>query len=56
MARWNLPTLEPIGRGFENAMELKPMKYKEAIKGPDGMAWEKEIENEPDCMVKNNAW
>ncbi len=37
-------------------MELKPMKYKEAIKGPDGMAWEKEIENEPDCMVKNNAW
>jgi hypothetical protein len=37
-------------------MELKPMKYKEAINRPDGKAWEKEIENEHDCMVKNNAW
>ncbi len=32
-----------IGRGFENTMELKPMKYKEAINRPDGKAWEKEI-------------
>jgi hypothetical protein len=24
-----------IGGGFENTMELKPMKYKEAINGPD---------------------
>ena len=45
-----------IGGGFENTMELKPMKYEEAINGPDGKAWEKEIENEHDRMVKNNAW
>jgi hypothetical protein len=37
-------------------MELKPIKYNEAINGPDGKAWEKEIENEHDRMVKNNAW
>ena len=45
-----------IGGGFENTIELTPMKYKEAINGPDGNAWEKEIENEHDRMVKNNAW
>jgi hypothetical protein len=45
-----------IGGGFENTMELKPMKYKEAINRPGGKAWEKEIENEHDRMVKNNAW
>jgi hypothetical protein len=45
-----------IGGGFENTMDLKPMKYNEAINGPDKKAWEKEIENEHDPMVKNNAW
>jgi hypothetical protein len=45
-----------IGGGFENTMELKPMKYKEAINQPDEMAWEKEIEHEHERMVKNNAW
>jgi hypothetical protein len=45
-----------IGGGFENTMELKPMKYKEAINRPDGKAWEKEIKNEHDRMVKNDAW
>jgi hypothetical protein len=25
--------------GFKNTMELKPMKYKEAVNGPDGEAW-----------------
>ncbi len=28
-----------IGRGFENTMELKPMKHKETINGLDGEAW-----------------
>jgi hypothetical protein len=37
-----------IGGGLENTMELKPMKYDEAINGPDGKACEKEIENEHD--------
>ncbi len=32
------------------------MKYKEAINGPYGKAWEKEIQNEHACMVKNDAW
>jgi hypothetical protein len=45
-----------IGGGFENTMELKPMKFEESINRPDGKAWEKEIENEHDRMVKNNAW
>jgi hypothetical protein len=37
-------------------MELKAMKYNEAINGPEVKAWEKEIENEHDRMEKNNAW
>jgi hypothetical protein len=41
--------------GFENTMELKPMKYLEAINGLDGKAWEKEIENEHEDMVKNDG-
>ena len=28
-----------IGCGFKNTSELKPMKYKAAINGPDGEAW-----------------
>jgi hypothetical protein len=45
-----------IGGGFESTLELKQMRYKEAIIGPDGKVWEKEIENEYDRMVKNDAW
>ncbi len=45
-----------IGGGFENTMELKLIKYDEAINGPDGKAWKKEIENEHDRMAKTNAW
>jgi hypothetical protein len=30
-----------IGGVFENTIELKPMKYGEAINEPDGKAWEK---------------
>jgi hypothetical protein len=37
-----------IGGGSENTMELKLMKYNEAINAPDKKAWEKEIENEHD--------
>jgi hypothetical protein len=45
-----------VGGGFENTMELKTMKYNEAINGPDGKAWEKEIDNEHDHMIRNNVW
>jgi hypothetical protein len=44
-----------IGGGFENTMELRLMKYKEAINKLERKAWEKEIESEHDRMVKNNA-
>jgi hypothetical protein len=40
-----------IGREFENTMELNRMKNKEAINGPDGKAFAKEIENKHDQMV-----
>ena len=42
-----------VGGGFENTAELRPMKYKEAINGPDGEARKKEIQNDHDRMVKN---
>ncbi len=45
-----------IGGGFENTMELKPMKNDGVINGPDKKVWDKEIENEHDHMVKNNVW
>jgi hypothetical protein len=45
-----------IGGGFENTMELKPMKYKEAVNGLDGEARGKEIKNKHDQMVKIDAW
>jgi hypothetical protein len=42
MARWNSPTLDLVWEGgFENTMELKPMKYEEAINGPDGKLGER---------------
>ena len=43
-----------IGGGFENTEELKPMKYKEVICGPDGKAWKVEILNEYKPMVDKN--
>ena len=35
-----------ISGGFEDTKELKPMKYNQAINGPDGEAWKEEIKNE----------
>ena len=37
-----------LGGGFENTAELKPMKYEQAIKGPDAEAWKVKIDNEHD--------
>lgn len=45
-----------LGGGFENTKELRPMKYDEAISGPDGEAWKIEIDNEHNRMVKNEVW
>ena len=36
--------------------ELKPMKCKQAIKGPDAEAWKVEISNEHDPMFKNKVF
>ncbi len=44
------------GGGFENTAKLKPMKYEQAIKGPDAEAWKVEIDNENDQMVKNKVF
>ena len=45
-----------VGGGFKNTNELKPMKYEQAINGPDGEAWKIEIDNEHDRMVKNGVF
>ena len=45
-----------VGGGFENTAELRPMKYGEAINGPDGEAWKREIQNEHERMVKNKVF
>ena len=45
-----------IGGGFGNTTELKPMKFKEAINGPDGEAWRLEIENEHKRMLEMNVF
>ncbi len=44
-----------IGGGFENTMELKHTK-KPLMGQMEKEAWVKEIENEHDQMVKNDAW
>jgi hypothetical protein len=41
-----------IGGGFVHTSELKVMKYKEAMAGPDKEQWEKAVEDEHDKFVK----
>jgi hypothetical protein len=45
-----------IGGDFENAMEFKPMKYKEAVNRPEGEVWAGQIKNDHDQMVKKEVW
>jgi len=45
-----------IGGGFSNTSELRVIKYKEAINGPDREHWLKAIEEEHERMVKNNVF
>ena len=45
-----------VGRGNENTEELKSMKHKEAINGPDGEAWKGETMNEYKHMIDNDAF
>ena len=45
-----------VGGGFTNTTELMPIKYQEAINGPDGKAWAKECDNEHNRMLKNKVF
>jgi hypothetical protein len=40
-----------VGGGFKNTKELRVMSYNEAVKGPDGVCWKAEIENEYQQML-----
>ena len=39
-----------------HTVKQKPMKYNEAINGPDGEAWNAEIEHEHNCILKRNVF
>ena len=45
-----------IGGGFAHTTELIPMKYKEAMSGPDAEAWAEECDKEHDRMLKNKVF
>ena len=45
-----------VGGGFASTEELKPMKYDQAINGPDGEAWKEEIEHEYERMEKHGVF
>jgi hypothetical protein len=45
-----------LGGGFTNTNELKVMKYREAVNGPDGDSWKEEIINEHNRMLKNEVF
>jgi hypothetical protein len=45
-----------VGGGFENTQELHIVKYNEAMKTADKNKWEKEVEEEHECMVKCKLW
>ena len=42
------------GGGFTNTSELRPMKLKETLAGPDAKEWKKEIKNEHERMLDNH--
>ncbi len=43
-----------LGEGFEDTHKLKPMKYNEAINGPDGEAWK--LKNKHNHMENNDVF
>ena len=45
-----------LGGGFNNAKELRPIKYKEAISGADKEQWIKAIDEEWERMAKHNVF
>ena len=45
-----------IGGGYASTTELKPMKYKEAMRSRDREEWKKAVEEEHNNMKKYNVW
>ena len=45
-----------VGGGFVNTTELKPMKFQEALDGPDAAGWLQEVDNEHARMVHNEVF
>ena len=45
-----------IGGGFQDTSELKPMKYKEAMKTKDANEWQKAVEQEHERMISRSVW
>jgi hypothetical protein len=45
-----------LGGGFENTAELRPMKYNEALHGPDKKKWETALDEEHNRMLKFGVW
>jgi hypothetical protein len=45
-----------LGGGFVNTMELHPMKYNEAMAGPDAAEWEKAVDKEHGRMVNAHVF
>ena len=45
-----------IGGGFGNTAELKPMKFKQAMRTPDKEKWVAAVEDEHKNMVKYGVW
>ncbi len=45
-----------IAGGFTNTLELKVMKYHEAINRPGGKAWKEEVRKEHQRMINNGVF
>ena len=45
-----------VGGGYANTAELRPMKYDEAMSGPDKEEWKKAVEEEHERMLTHKVW
>jgi hypothetical protein len=45
-----------LGGGFTNTAELRPMKYNEALHGPDQEKWQTAVDEEHNRMIKFGVW
>jgi hypothetical protein len=45
-----------LGGGFTNTAELRPMKYNEALNGPDHQKWQTAVNEEHNRMIKFGVW